>query len=624
LGSDRLFRSAKPKIYRQTTGRRSPTGGSRGYDIPGIVKQSINQADLRGGMTKPSILESLFRKKSLAQLQKELDQRDSGSLVRSLTLLDLTCFGIAAVVGAGIFSTIGTASYDGGPAISLLFVLTAIACLFSALCYAEFASKIPVSGSAYTYSFAAFGEFVAWIIGWNLLMEYAIGNSVLAFAWSEYFMNLIDGMGIPFPRWLCNDYYSCSRAPGELQSLVSAGEPATESLQRMVKVWETAPSLMGFRFIVDLPALMINLIITALVYIGIHESKVVSNAMVFLKLGVIVLVIVVGFNYIRPENWSPFAPNGLEGVFKGIAAVFFAYIGFDAISTTAEECRNPQRDIPRATMLTLALCTVIYIVLALVLTGMVSYRELNVQDPLAFVFGQVGLNVMVGIVSVSAVIATASVFLVFQLGQPRIFMSMARDGMLPDKFAEVHPRFKTPAFATLITGLMVALPTIFLSAPLVTDLCAIGTLFAFALVSAGILVVGRGKVTDENREQKGFHVPYLDGRIWLPIGFAIYTLLLPRLPSNHIFWGAWWTDAGFHWDRIPYLIFYAIFAAMTVGAVRYRWSTIPVLGVVVNLYLVAGLGAANWIRFGGWCAAGVLVYAFYSFHNSRRRRGTDA
>jgi amino acid transporter len=575
-------------------------------------------------MSKPSILEQLRRKKSLAQIQLELDERESGGLFKSLTLLDLTCFGIAAVIGAGVFSTIGTASYDGGPAISILFVITAIACLFSALCYAEFASKIPVSGSAYTYSFAAFGEFVAWLIGWNLLMEYAIGNSVLAFAWSEYFMNLLEGLGIDFPKWLSNDYFSCSRAPAALQELIARGEAPSESLEQLVAVWNSAPqSVFGFRFIVDLPALLINAIITTLVYIGIHESKMVSNAMVFLKMGVILLVVVVGVQYVQPKNWSPFAPNGLEGVFKGIAAVFFAYIGFDAISTTAEECRNAQRDIPRATMITLVLCTVIYIVLALVLTGMVSYRELNVQDPLAFVFGKVGLNAMVGIVSVSAVIATASVFLVFQLGQPRIFMSMARDGMLPKRFAKVHPRYKTPAFATVITGIMVALPTIFLSAPLVTDLAAIGTLFAFTLVSAGILVVGRGKVTDENRSDAGFHVPYFDGRFWLPLCFVVYACSLPRMPRSHFLFGAWWTETGFHWDRIPYLIFFLIFAFVTVQTVRYRWSTIPVLGVIVNLYLIAGLGAANWIRFGVWCVAGVLVYALYSFHNSEFRPDGD-
>lgn len=575
-------------------------------------------------MSKPSLLEQLGRKKSLSQIQLEMDSRESGTLVKSLTLLDLTCFGIAAVIGAGIFSTIGTASYDGGPAISILFIITALACLFSALCYAEFASKIPVSGSAYTYSFAAFGEFVAWMIGWNLVMEYAIGNSVLAFAWSEYFMNLVEGVGMSLPSWLCHDYYSCAQAAAEVRLLAEKGEAATPAQDALLAVWNAAPNGLGWKVILDVPALLINLVITALVYIGIHESKMASNAMVFLKLGVIVLVIAVGVNYVRPENWSPFAPNGLEGVFKGIAAVFFAYIGFDAISTTAEECKNAQRDIPRATMLTLVLCTVIYIVLAFVLTGMVSYKELNVQDPLAFVFGRVGLNAMVGIVSVSAVIATASVFLVFQLGQPRIFMSMARDGMLPKPFARIHPRFKTPGFSTIVTGIMAALPTLFLSAPLVTDLAAIGTLFAFMLVSAGILVVGRGKVTSENRDAAGFHVPYFQGRIWVPIAFVIYTLILPRLPSNHFLFGDWWTADGFHWDRIPYLIFYFVFLVLTVLAMQKNWSAIPVFGIVVNLYLIAGLGAGNWIRFAIWCIAGVAVYSMYSFHNSALRTAPES
>ena len=261
----------------------------------------------------------------------------------------------------------------------------------------------------------------------------------------------------------------------------------------------------------------------------------------------------------------------------------------------------------------------IYIILAFVLTGMVSYTELNVQDPLAFVFSKYGVQSMVGIVSLSAVVATASVFLVFQLGQPRIFMSMARDGLLPKKFAEVHPRFKTPAFSTLITGLMVALPTIFFSAQFVTDLAAIGTLFAFMLVSAGILVVGRGNRTDRDSSRGGFFVPYIDGRWVIPICFVVYSLYLPRLPANHFLFGNWWTPDGFHYDRIPYLVFYAVFAGLTVASIRYRWSTIPVLGIVVNLYLIAGLGAANWARFGIWCAIGLLVYAFYSYHHSTLR-----
>lgn len=574
-------------------------------------------------MSWESIQARLLRRKTLAQIDQEYENQSAQSLVRSLTLFDLTCFGIAAVIGAGAFTTIGRASFDGGPAISLLFVITAVACLFSALCYAQFASSIPTSGSAYTYAFVAFGELTAWMIGWNLLMEYAIGNSVLAFAWSSYFVNLLEGMqgwlsgfgwGFKIPQWLVQDYYSSAQAPAQWAAVQAANGVAGEELQRHLEAWETAPSLGGLRLILDLPAIVVNVLITALVIVGIHESKKVSNAMVLLKMAVVILVVLIGAFYIKPSNWSPFAPNGLEGVFKGIAGVFFAYIGFDAISTTAEECTNAQRDIPRATLLTLLLCTIIYIILSFTLTGMVSYKELDVDDPLAYVFEKIGLPSLVGIISLSAVIATTSVFLVFQLGQPRIFMSMARDGLLPKPFASIHPRFKTPAFSSVITGVMVALPTLFFNSQFVTDLASIGTLFAFMLVCGGILVSG-----STNPDSKGFRVPKLPGQVLLPLCFVAYCLILPKLPDNHHLGGDWIPDGNFHYDRIPYAIFLSVFLALSAAAVRYRWSAIPVLGVVVNLYLIAGLGAANWIRFGIWCAIGLLVYALYGYHHSRRR-----
>ncbi|HUP80421.1 MAG TPA: amino acid permease, partial [Pirellula sp.] len=359
-----------------------------------------------------------FRKKTVGELHQEsLDRETAGtSLVKSLNLLDLTCFGIAAVVGAGVFTTLGRASADGGPAVSLLFVLTAVTCLFSALCYSEFASRIPVSGSAYTYSYAVFGELIAWLIGWNLLMEYAIGNSTIAFSWSDYFSNILNGLKMPLPSWLENDYYSCSEAAVNATDTIGKSKLDAD----LVAIWDNAPRLAGLRIILDLPALAINLVITCLVYIGIHESKLASNAMVFLKLTVVIGVIVIGWFYVSPSNWVPFAPNGATGVLKGIAAVFFTYIGFDAISTTAEECKNPKRDLPLATLLTLGICTVLYVILTFVLTGMVNYKELDVKDPLAFVFTKQNLNLLSGIISLSAVIAVASVFLVFQLGQPRI------------------------------------------------------------------------------------------------------------------------------------------------------------------------------------------------------------
>lgn len=574
-------------------------------------------------MSWDSIKARLLARKTLAQIDRDIESQSSNALVRSLTLFDLTCFGIAAVIGAGAFSTIGKASFDGGPAISILFVITAIACLFSALCYAQFASSIPVSGSAYTYAFVAFGELTAWMIGWNLLMEYAIGNSVLAFAWSSYFVNLLEGMqgllskigfDLQVPQWLVQDYYSCVRAPAQAAAVEASQGTISEELRRHLQAWETAPTIGGMKLIIDLPAIFINLLMTALVIIGIQESKRVSNLMVVLKMTVVLLVVLIGFYYVKPSNWSDFAPNGLEGVFKGIAGVFFAYIGFDAISTTAEECKNAQRDLPRATLLTLLLCTIIYIILSFTLTGMVSYKELNVDDPLAYVFEKVGLPSLVGIISLSAVIATTSVFLVFQLGQPRIFMSMARDGLLPKAFASIHPKYKTPAFSSVITCLLVALPTLFFNSSFVTDLASIGTLFAFMLVCAGILVS-----ETNNPKSDGFQVPYFPGHLILPGCFIAYCYFLPKLPSNHQILSSWLVDDQFHYDRIPYACFLLVFFGLSLATVRFRWSAIPVLGVVINLYLIAGLGAANWIRFGIWCLIGLLVYALYGYHHSKRR-----
>lgn len=304
-----------------------------------------------------------------------------GQLKRHLTLTDLTAFGIAAIIGAGIFAGVGKASFNGGPAVSLLYIFTAIACAFSALSYAEFASRVPVAGSAYTYAYTSFGELVAWIIGWDLLLEYGIGNIAVAISWSDYFTTLLKGFNLHLPEYLTMDGLSAWRA-------FKAGDTASEAYT----AWVNAPRLFGVPLIADFPALMIVFIITVLCYIGIRESRTASNLMVLLKLGVIVMVILIGMFYINPANWVPFAPNGFSGVMKGVAAVFFAYIGFDAISTTAEECKDPQRDLPKSMIYSLVICTVLYVLIAFVLTGMVSYTELNVGDPLAHVFAQIGLN----------------------------------------------------------------------------------------------------------------------------------------------------------------------------------------------------------------------------------------
>lgn len=468
-----------------------------------------------------------FRKKSVPLILQELESKKNSkeSLGKYLTQKDLVFFGIAAIVGAGVFSTIGKASFDGGPAVIFLFLFTALACSFAAMAYAEFASMVPVSGSAYTYSYVAFGEIIAWIIGWSLIMEYAIGNITLAISWSDYFTGLLSTMGIDVPLWMQIDYLSAKNGFHEANALVEAGKTFGNLplyTQQAHDAWVSAPQIFGFHFVADLPALLIIFLITWLVYRGIQESRNASNIMVWIKLLVIVLVLVVGIFYVDTSNWSPFAPNGVNGVLKGVSAVFFAYIGFDAISTTAEECKDPQRDLPRGMIWAIVICTVLYVAIALILTGMVNYKNLNVGDPLAFVFEQLDLTWLSGIIAVSAVVAMASVLLVFQMGQPRIWMSMSRDGLLPKQFSKIHPKYKTPSFATIVTGFVVAIPALFLNLETVTDLCSIGTLFAFCLVCAGVLVL-----QDKDIPRGKFRIPYINGKYIMPVGVVVgFALLL--------------------------------------------------------------------------------------------------
>ena len=475
------------------------------------------------------MFEKLFRKKSITKILADAEKGygDHGSsLHKTLGVRDLTAFGIAAIIGAGIFSTIGKASADGGPAVIFLFIFTAVACSFAAFAYAEFASMVPVSGSAYTYSYVAFGELVAWIIGWSLIMEYAIGNITVAISWSDYFTGLLSSIRIPalninginLPDWMTMDYLTAYNAHIHSDALINAGKSYADidDITRIANnAWNTAPKIGGFHLVADLPALGIIIFITWLVYRGMKESKNASNAMVIVKLAVILLVLSVGIFYVDTSNWNPFAPNGVSGVLKGVSAVFFAYIGFDAISTTAEECKNPQRDLPKAMMWAIIICTVLYVAIALVLTGIVNYNLLAVGDPLAFVFDQIDLKLMSGIIAVSAVFAMASVLLVFQMGQPRIWMSMSRDGLLPKAFSRIHPVYKTPSFATIVVGFVVAVPSLFMNLTIVTDLCSIGTLFAFVLVCTGVLVL-------QNKPdiQRGkFKIPYANSKYIIPVAF---------------------------------------------------------------------------------------------------------
>ena len=481
-------------------------------------------------------MSSIFRKKSISQIQKDLAEQPDhaehgGGLAKHLGVRDLTALGIAAIIGAGIFSTIGTASADGGPAVIFLFIFTAIACSFAAFCYAEFASMVPVSGSAYTYSYVAFGEFFAWVIGWALIMEYAIGNITVAISWSDYFTGLMESIGFHIPKHWTMDYFTAYHGNHQASLLMNSGKTfanLTPALQDAFTAWTFAPKIGGLHLILDLPALVIILLITSVVYIGIKESRNASNAMVAVKLAVVVLVIIVGVFYVNPTNWSPFAPNGVGGVLKGVSAVFFAYIGFDAISTTAEECKDPQRDLPRSMMWSIIICTILYVAISLVLTGMVKYNTLAVGDPLAEVFKAKNIGWMSAIVSVSAVFAMASVLLVFQLGQPRIWMAMSRDGLLPKAFSKIHPKYQTPSFATIVTGFVVAIPALFLNLTMVTDLCSIGTLFAFVLVCGGVLMLQNR--TDIQRGK--FRTPFINAKFVLPVLFVLTGVLLAIYAPN--------------------------------------------------------------------------------------------
>ena len=470
-----------------------------------------------------AFIDNLFRKKSVEDAistAKNEEIHGSAGLDKNLGVRDLTALGIAAIIGAGIFSTIGSASFNGGPAVVFLFIFTALACGFAAFAYAEFASMIPVSGSAYTYSYVAFGELLAWIIGWALVMEYAVGNITVAVSWSGYFTGLCDSAGWHIPAWATIDYVSAQAGFEEASALLKGGKTTadfTQSQQESYEAWQYAPQIGGFRTILDIPAIVMSILITALVYIGMKESKTAGNVMVVLKLIVVLLVIIVGAGYVDVDNWHPFVPNGFGGVMAGVSSVFFAYIGFDALSTTAEECKNPQRDLPRAMLYSIIICTVLYIIIALVLTGMVNYKELDVNDPLAYVFQKLNLKWFSGIIAVSAVVAMAGVFLVFQLGQPRIWMTMSRDGLLPKRFSYIHPKFRTPTFATVVTGFFVVVPMLFIPSDLVLDLCSMGTLFAFVLVCAGVLKLQ----VQPNAPRGKFRTPYLNAKWIFPIGLIV-------------------------------------------------------------------------------------------------------
>ena len=576
-------------------------------------------------------MSSLFRRKEINSIIAEGSDGAHGGdgLKRVLTLKDLTFFGIAAILGAGSFSSLGAAIFDGGPGVVVLFVITAVACGFTALCYSEFASRIPVAGSAYTYAYASFGELLAWIIGWALIMEYSIGNIYVAYSWSDYFTSLMSKMHINIPAYLSTSYM-------EAKDTVMSGGNNKDALS----AWANAPIVAGIRFIVDLPALAINLGITYLVYRGIKESRNFSNLMVWLKMGVVAVIIIVGGYLVLSNgltfNWTPaaddgvrsFMPNGFGGVMMAVSGVFFAYIGFDAVSVLAEESKNPQRDLPRGMMLSLIICTVVYILLTLVLTGAVNYRNFEgVGDPLAFIFEPQNLNVgwMQFLVAITAVVAMTSVLLVFQMGQPRIWMSMSRDGLLPPVFQKIHKKFKTPSFATIITGLVVGIPIIFTDKTFVLDFTSIATLFAFLLVCGGVLLIPR-----KEKIAGRFHLPYVNGKIIFPI-IVLGSLIVAYLLSHTYFTDMFNFDFSGNEDyaagkisfmdaatpNISLIVFWLFAIVLAAFSFVRNFSLIPLMGVYTCGYLLTGMSMSNWLWFISWLILGLIIYLLYGHKKSK-------
>ena len=506
-----------------------------------------------GEETAEPMLSRLFRLKSVDHILQETTETEE-KLNRALTWFDLILFGMGAIIGAGIFATIGTAVAGdlerpgAGPALTLSFLLTALACAFPALCYAEFAAMVPISGSAYTYSYATLGEIIAWIIGWDLIIEYAIGNVAVAISWSGYFCDFLAGFGIRFPAWMTTDYRT--------------------ALQH-VNIIEQAPHLFGAPIVFNLPAVAIVALLTVLILIGIKESSRFNNLLVIVKSLVLAFFVLVGFFYIKPENYVPFAPNGWAGIHAGSAIVFFAYIGFDAVSTLAEETRDPARDLPLGIVGSLLVCTIIYILVSIVFSGIIPYETLHKMlasekaEPLSLAikyvisqdtgqhFSRYFLNSVAAIVAFGAVIANTAVLLVFQIGQARIFFSMSRDGLLPPVFKSVHRRFKTPDFSTIITGIFVAFFAAFMSIDEMVDLCNIGTLFAFILVCAGIIIL---RIKEPERKR-----PF-------------------RAPGG---------------------------------------LAVPIVGIAACIALMLGLPALTWKRFFIWLIVGMFIYLSYGIRSSR-------
>ncbi len=557
-------------------------------------------------------MNQLFRRK------KYSESDHSTHLNRVLGVWDIVFFGLAAIIGAGSFSSLGEAIFRGGPGVISLYIICGIACGFTAMSYAEFASRIPTAGSAYTYAYASFGELIAWIIGWALIMEYSFGNIYVAFSWSDYFTSFLERLGMHIPDYLSTSYYEAKKA----------FETGSEN-KDLLNAWNSAPIVAGLKFILDIPALIINILITGLVYVGVKESKNFNNLLVILKIAVIFLIIGVGVMYVNADNWTPiddsgiknFMPNGFGGVMAAVSGVFFAYIGFDALSVLSEETKNPQKNLPRGMIISLVLSTVIYICLTLILTGIVDYRKFEgIGDPLAFIFAPENGNIpwMEFVVAVTAIIAITSVLLVFQMGQPRIWYAMSRDGLLPKKFAEIHPKYKTPGFATIITGIAVGLPILFTDKSFILDFTSIGTIFAFVLVNGGILLM------PHKEKLKGrFHMPYINSKFIFPVlflgGLIFFWFWQPEFFQNLMKWN----DPEEGEFRLSVFVYILINLVLVFLSFTKNLSLIPLLGLSSCLYLLTGMTHNNWFWFGLWFVIGLLIYFFYGMKNSKLEKNLN-
>jgi len=515
--------------------------------------------------------------KPLNRILDEATESGEHSLRRTLGPFQLTTLGVGAVIGAGIFVLSGLGAHYAGPGLMLSFVLSGFGCGFAALCYAEFASLIPLAGSAYTYAYATLGELLAWIIGWDLTLEYAMGASTVSSGWSNHFIELLDVFHLKMPLWVAYDHWTgLNIAENTIaRQMAQAADPtlvagtqafvdrvtaittaqSAELVQRAHALL-SAPHLFGYEIGFNLPAFLIALVITAVLTIGIRESAKFNDVIVVTKVAVVIFVIALGIRYVNPSHWgttwSSFAPNGFSGIGAGAAYIFFAYIGFDAVSTTAQEARNPQRDLPIGIIASLLICTVLYILVAGVLTGMVPWQEVNIEAPIARAFLDRGLEGASRIITLGALAGLTSVMLVMLLGQTRVLYSMANDGLLPRKFfAAVHPKWRTPWKTTMLVGMLAAIVGSVTPIVIIGNMVNIGTLLAFVIVCAAVLVLRH----TNPKQPRPFRTP------WVPL--------------------------------------------------------VPILGIVVNGYMMYKLGWINWARLIGWLIIGLVIYFGYSRHHSR-------